>query len=225
MVLELNASDDRGIDVVRQQIKDFAQTQRLFSTGVKLIILDEADAMTSDAQFALRRVIEKYSKSTRFCLIGNYVSKIIPALQSRCTRFRFAPLAKEAIGSRLSYIIEKEGLSARVRPDGTAAILRLANGDMRKVLNVLQATASGFDEISAETVYACTGNPQPADVRAILDALLTSDFAGAYKGEEGVGVGDKGGGPERDDSASHTRSAFALTTPRASCPSSSRPQC
>ncbi|GMI10300.1 hypothetical protein TrRE_jg11793 [Triparma retinervis] len=88
MVLELNASDERGIDVVRNQIREFAGTRQLFSSGTKLILLDECDAMTSDAQFALRRIIEKYSTSTRFCLICNYVSKIIPALQSRCTRFR-----------------------------------------------------------------------------------------------------------------------------------------
>ena len=86
MVLELNASDDRGIDVVREQIKVFASTRNIFNAGVKLIILDEADAMTSDAQAALRRVIEKYTSNTRFCMICNYVNKIIPALQSRCTR-------------------------------------------------------------------------------------------------------------------------------------------
>ena len=85
MVLELNASDDRGIAVVRNQITSFAGTRKLFDSGVKLIILDEADALTKDAQAALRRVIEKFSKTTRFCLICNYVSKIIPAIQSRCT--------------------------------------------------------------------------------------------------------------------------------------------
>jgi replication factor C subunit 3/5 len=97
MTLELNASDDRGIDVVRNEIQAFASTMRFSSTGFKLIILDECDSMTKDAQFALRRIIEKYTKHTRFCLIGNYVSKVIPALQSRCTKFRFAPLGAEAV--------------------------------------------------------------------------------------------------------------------------------
>ena len=110
MVLELNASDERGIDVVRNQIKDFAGTRQLFSSGTKLIVLDECDAMTSDAQFALRRIIEKYTKNARFCLICNYVSKIIPALQSRCTRFRFAPLAKHQIKDRLDEV--RGGLSS-----------------------------------------------------------------------------------------------------------------
>ena len=99
---QLNASDDRGIDVVREQIKSFAGTRKLFSTGVKLIVLDEADNMTHDAQFALRRVIEKYTRNTRFCLICNYVSKIIPALQSRCTRFRFAPLNRGDMEARMA---------------------------------------------------------------------------------------------------------------------------
>ncbi|KAK9269953.1 hypothetical protein L1049_025526 [Liquidambar formosana] len=106
MILELNASDDRGIDVVRQQIQDFASTQS-FSFGpkssVKLVLLDEADAMTKDAQFALRRVIEKYTKNTRFALICNQVNKIIPALQSRCTRFRFAPLDAIHVTERLKH--------------------------------------------------------------------------------------------------------------------------
>jgi len=106
---QLNASDDRGIDVVREQIKSFAGTRKLFSTGVKLVILDEADAMTSDAQFALRRVIEKYTRTTRFCLLCNYVSKIIPALQSRCTRFRFGLLKRAQVEARLQEIVAKEG--------------------------------------------------------------------------------------------------------------------
>lgn len=181
MVLELNASDDRGIDVVREQIKDFAGTRKLFSTGVKLIILDEADAMTHDAQFALRRVIEKYTKNTRFCLIGNYVSKIIPALQSRCTKFRFSPLRKEQIEGKLRSIVDREGLSSRVSADGIEAILRLSNGDMRKVLNVLQATSSGFAEITTETVHACTGQPLPSDIQEIHYSLMNDDFEKAFE--------------------------------------------
>jgi replication factor C subunit 3/5 len=181
MVLELNASDDRGIDVVRDQIKDFAATQKLFSKGVKLIILDEADAMTNDAQFALRRVIEKFTKTTRFCLIGNYVSKIIPALQSRCTKFRFSPLKKEQIEGKLRSIVDREGLSSRVSADGIEAILRLSNGDMRKVLNVLQATASGFPEITSETVHACTGQPLPSDIQEIHYSLMNDDFEKAFE--------------------------------------------
>ena len=109
MVLELNASDDRGINIVRGQILDFASTRTIFKGGYKLIILDEADAMTNDAQNALRRIIEKYTENVRFCIICNYLSKIIPAIQSRCTRFRFAPLSPDQILPRLEHVVEAEG--------------------------------------------------------------------------------------------------------------------
>lgn len=108
MILELNASDDRGIDVVREQIKTFASTKTIFNLGVKLIILDEADSMTNIAQAALRRIIEQYSKNVRFFIICNYVSKILPAIQSRCTRFRFSPLEKQNILSFLQNVAQQE---------------------------------------------------------------------------------------------------------------------
>lgn len=106
--MQLNASDDRGIDVVREQIKQFAETRTLFAKGFKLIILDEADMMTQQAQAALRRVIEQYTKNVRFCIICNYVNKIIPAIQSRCTRFRFSPLPIVEVEKRLVGVIANE---------------------------------------------------------------------------------------------------------------------
>ncbi|MEM7616811.1 MAG: AAA family ATPase, partial [Pseudomonadota bacterium] len=138
MTLELNASDERGIGVVRNQIKEFAGTKSWYA-GVKLVILDEADMMTNDAQFALRRVIEKYTANTRFCLVCNYANKIIPALQSRCTKFRFAPLEPDQIRDRLDSIIQAESLVMPQR--ARDALLELGGGDMRRVLNILQATA------------------------------------------------------------------------------------
>jgi hypothetical protein len=105
---QLNASDDRGIDVVREQIKQFAETRTLFSKGYKLIVLDEADMMTQQAQAALRRVIEQYTRNVRFCIICNYVNKIAPAIQSRCTRFRFSPLPIEQVEMRLEHVIDAE---------------------------------------------------------------------------------------------------------------------
>ncbi len=181
MVLELNASDERGIDVVRNQIKEFAGTRQLFDkTGTKLILLDECDAMTSDAQFALRRIIEKYSKSTRFCLICNYVNKIIPALQSRCTRFRFAPLKTDQIEGRLKEVVLAENV--KTTPDGEKAILDLARGDMRRVMNLLQATAMGFPTVDASSVYLTSGAPLPADMSDILSRLLNDGFNQAYDG-------------------------------------------
>ncbi|CAI7757189.1 unnamed protein product, partial [Closterium sp. NIES-53] len=139
MCLELNASDERGIDVVRQQVQDFASTQSISfgaKAAVKLVVLDEADAMTKDAQFSLRRVIEKYTRSTRFCLICNHVSKIIPALQSRCTRFRFAPLSSADVTARLRHVIQEEGLD--VTDGALSAVVTLSAGDMRRALNILQ---------------------------------------------------------------------------------------
>jgi len=178
MTLELNASDERGIDVVRDKIKNFASTRIIFSSGFKLIILDEADAMTQAAQNALRRVIEKYSQNTRFCLICNYVSKIIPALQSRCTRFRFAPLQPTQIISRLKFVIEQEHV--KYTEDGLDAIMRLGAGDMRKCLNIMQSTWLAFAHITEKNVYLSTGNPLPEDIDAILNWLLNEPFEKTY---------------------------------------------
>lgn len=173
MVLELNASDDRGIGIVRGQILNFASTRTIFSGGFKLIILDEADAMTNDAQNALRRIIEKYTDNVRFCIICNYLSKIIPALQSRCTRFRFAPLSSEQILPRLEYVIEKEQLE--VTEDGKKALMDLSGGDMRKVLNVLQSTWMAFKNVSEDNVYTCVGHPLKKDIENIVYWLLNDE--------------------------------------------------
>jgi len=195
MTLELNASDARGIDVVRNEIKEFAGTRQLFSRGTKMIILDEADAMTSDAQFALRRIIEKFSRNARFCLICNYVSKIIPALQSRCTKFRFAPLAEKLIHGRLMEVVEKEGVE--IDKGGVDAILSLSGGDMRRVMNLLQSAYMNSVSISKEAsdsatsvlalttvtsraVYMTAGHPLPEDVEKICDNLLNSSFPDAF---------------------------------------------
>ena len=179
MALELNASDARGIDVIRNEIKEFAGTRQLFNKGVKLVILDEADAMTNDAQFALRRVIEKYTKNARFCLICNYVSKIIPALQSRCTRFRFAPLSRDQIRDRLVEVAQAE--KCNTTDDGIESILALSGGDMRRVLNLLQSTAMANDVVDAKSVYLTSGAPLPEDMRSILDLLFNSGFNNAYE--------------------------------------------
>lgn len=185
MVLELNASDDRGIGVVREQILNFASTKNALNftsnPKYKIVILDEADSMTRDAQNALRRVIEKYSENVRFCIICNYINKLIPAIQSRCTRFRFSYLRDDQIIERLNYIIEKEALSNRVTKDGKEALLTLAKGDMRKVLHVLQATSLSSDIIDEESVYTCVGHPLPNDIANVYHWLLNDDLPEAYK--------------------------------------------
>jgi replication factor C subunit 3/5 len=179
MVLELNASDDRGIDVVRDQIKEFAGTKKLFSSGVKLVILDEADAMTNDAQSALRRVVEKYTTNTRFCMICNYVNKIIPALQSRCTRFRFAPLRPEQIIGRLQDVVDAEHVE--ITEGGKTALLQLACGDLRRVLNLLQSAAMAYPQITEEAVYLTAGAAMPTVIEDTYQSLLNDDFDKAYK--------------------------------------------
>lgn len=180
MVLELNASDDRGIGIVRGPILNFASTRTIFGGGFKLIILDEADAMTNDAQNALRRIIEKYTDNVRFCIICNYLSKIIPALQSRCTRFRFAPLLSDQILPRLDYVVEKENLT--VSEDGKKALMDLSGGDMRKVLNVLQSTWMAFKNVTEDNVYTCVGHPLKKDIENIIYWLLNDDdFKDTYQ--------------------------------------------
>eukprot|EP01120_Amphizonella_sp_Union-15-10_P015230 TRINITY_DN7782_c0_g1_i2.p1 TRINITY_DN7782_c0_g1~~TRINITY_DN7782_c0_g1_i2.p1 ORF type:complete len:281 (-),score=47.33 TRINITY_DN7782_c0_g1_i2:5-847(-) len=167
MILELNASDVRGIDDVRETIKDFASTKKIFSQGVKIVVLDEADHMTNDAQAALRRIIERYTKSTRFCLICNHINRITPAIQSRCMRFRFAPLKDDQVRLRLSEIAKQEGV--KITADGLEALIKLGTGDMRRSINILQSTSMAYDIVNEMNVYLCTGNPLPNDIRLILD--------------------------------------------------------
>ncbi|MCO5598639.1 hypothetical protein L7F22_052736 [Adiantum nelumboides] len=180
-VLELNASDDRGIEVVREQIKSFASTRNVFSNqgGFKLIVLDEADAMTTAAQGALRRVIEQYTRNVRFCIICNYVNKIIPAIQSRCTKFRFNPLELDQVEGRLQVVIDQE--KCNLTQDGKTALIKLSRGDMRRALNILQACHAAYDRIDETAVYNCTGNPHPADIEKIVETMMQSEFTTAYK--------------------------------------------
>lgn len=180
MVLELNASDDRGIDVVRNQIKTFASTRQIFSQGFKLIILDEADAMTAVAQNSLRRIIEKYTKNTRFCILANYAHKLNPALLSRCTRFRFNPISLEGIKQQIDKVILKEDIT--IEYAAVQALLKLSKGDMRRALNVLQACKAGVQgesnsEIDQNMIYECIGAPHPQDIETILDSILKDSWS------------------------------------------------
>lgn len=130
--------------------------------------------MTLAAQNALRRVIEKYTKNVRFCIICNYVNKISPAIQSRCTRFRFQPLASKEIYSRLNYVIEKENINISER--GKIALVNLTHGDMRKGLNILQACHAAYDFIDEDEIYNCLGNPHPEIIELMTKSILNDDF-------------------------------------------------
>lgn len=199
MILELNASDDRGIDVVRDQIKMFASTRQMFggpnSELFKLIVLDEADAMTNAAQNALRRIIEKYSQHTRFCILANYTHKLNPALISRCTRFRFSKVDDAAAHKFLETVIANEHV--KISPAALDALVKQSNGDMRRNLNVLQACAARCDgEIQPADIFECVGSPDPQDIETMVHSLLTDDWAQCYplvnkiKQEKGLALAD-----------------------------------
>ncbi len=172
--LELNASDERGIDVVRGKIKEFARTSPITGTGFKIIFLDEADALTSDAQAALRRTMERYSRICRFILSCNYSSKIIDPIQSRCAVFRFRPLHKDAVIDFLKKIMKTEKIN--ITDEALEALVHVAEGDMRKAVNSLQVAASLGEEINIDVVYQTTGTAKPDEVRSLLETALSGDF-------------------------------------------------
>ena len=174
---ELNASDERGINVVRTKIKEYARTAAPNDVGFKIIFLDEADALTPDAQAALRRTMEKYSRTCRFILSCNYSSKIIEPIQSRCAIFRFKPLPAEAIKRRLKQIAESEGKS--VEDNALEAIVYVSNGDMRRAINILQMSAAISDKIDEDTVYKATGLAKREDVENLVKTALKGNFMDA----------------------------------------------
>ncbi|PSQ64377.1 MAG: replication factor C small subunit [Halobacteriales archaeon SW_9_67_24] len=174
--LELNASDERGIDVVRDRIKDFARTS-FGGYDYRIIFLDEADALTSDAQSALRRTMEQFANNTRFVLSCNYSSQIIDPIQSRCAVFRFGPLAEEAVGEYVNQVATREGIE--VTESGVDALVYAADGDMRKALNGLQAAATTGQTVDEEAVYAITATARPEAIEAMVESALSGDFTAA----------------------------------------------
>ena len=175
--IELNASDERGIDVVRGKIKEFARTAPLGRAEFKIIFMDEADALTSDAQAALRRTMEKFSKICRFILSCNYSSKIIDPIQSRCAVFRFKPLSKEDVSEFLGMIVKNEGI--QIDDDAMEALIHVARGDMRRAVNSLQVAAAQGDKIDIDTIYQTTGLANPEEVKKMLETALSGNFIGA----------------------------------------------
>jgi replication factor C small subunit len=174
--LELNASDERGIDVVRDRIKNFARSS-FGSYDYRVIFLDEADSLTSDAQSALRRTMEQFSDNTRFILSCNYSSQIIDPIQSRCAVFRFAPLSDEAVASQIEEIADAEGIE--LTEEGLDALVYAADGDMRRAINSLQAAATTGEVVDAEAVYTITSTARPEEIEEMVRAAIDGDFAGA----------------------------------------------
>jgi len=172
-ILSLNASDQRGIDVIRGEIKDFAKTIPLNNVH-KLIILDEADALTKDAQNALRRTMEMYSSTTRFCLIANYPSKIIDPIKSRCAIFYFKPLGEDCIASIINDIAGKEHL--KIDNESIEILCKISEGDARKVQNIMQGCAAISNAINKNTINQIISIAAPKDVRDILNLAINKNF-------------------------------------------------
>ncbi len=173
-IMELNASDERGINVVREKIKNFARIRTLGEIPFKILILDEADQMTSEAQHALRRTMERYTESCRFILICNYSGRIIEPIQSRCAIFRFTPLSESEIAERIKHIAQEE--AARIDDTGVKGILEISNGDLRRAINILQTAAAQSEEITDQIVYSITGRAHPPKVREMLNLALDRRF-------------------------------------------------
>jgi replication factor C small subunit len=175
-VLELNASDERGINVIREKVKEFARSRAPEGIPFKIVLLDEADNMTSDAQQALRRLMELYTASTRFILLANYPSKIIDPIQSRCAFFRFTPLSRDDVVGRLRYIAEREAVE--YDDEALDTIYEISEGDMRKAINILQAAAA-MGRVTVEAVFKVVGMARPREVREMIKLALSGDFTKA----------------------------------------------
>ncbi|MFP4568028.1 MAG: replication factor C small subunit [Candidatus Woesearchaeota archaeon] len=177
--LELNASDERGIDVVRQKVKDFARTKSIGDVPFKIIYLDESDALTKEAQQALRRTMENYTQTTRFILSCNYSSKILDPIQSRCAVFKFKPIPKEEIFEIIDKIAKREALNITI--DAKEALYQVSGGDCRKLENIMQSTASLTKEITEDSIYSVASFAEPKDIQKILELCTEQKFLDARK--------------------------------------------
>ena len=177
--LELNASDERGIDVIRNKVKDFARTRAIGDVPFKIILLDECDALTKEAQQALRRTMENYTQTCRFILNCNYSSKIIDPIQSRCAIFKFRPLEKADVKSIIEHISKEESL--KIDQKAEEALFEVSDGDCRRVENILQSCAVLDKHVSEEMIFSLASVAKPKEVREILELALSNKFVDARK--------------------------------------------
>ncbi len=175
--LELNASDERGIDVVRTKVKDFARTRPIGSVPFKIIYLDESDALTREAQQALRRTMEMYTKTARFILSCNYSSKIIDPIQSRCAVFHFRQLKKEDIFAIIDIIAKQENIT--INDAAKEALYEVSGGDCRKLENIMQSCAVLEKNITGKIIYEVASAARPEEVKAAMELALKNNFMGA----------------------------------------------
>ncbi len=175
--LELNASDERGIDVVRNKVKDFARTRAIGDVPFKIIFLDECDALTREAQQSLRRTMENYTSTCRFILSCNYSSKIIDPIQSRCAMFRFKPLEKEQLFSIIDTIAKNEHL--KIDSKAKEALYVISEGDARKTENILQSAAAVETHITEDVIYSMASVAKPKEVKEALELAIQNKFVEA----------------------------------------------
>ncbi len=175
--LELNASDERGIDIIRNKVKDFARTRAIGNVPFKIIYLDESDALTKEAQQALRRTMENYTHTCRFIISCNYSSKIIDPIQSRCTMFRFKPLEKKDIFHIIDLIAKEEKL--KIDNKAKEALFEVSNGDCRRVENILQSCAAISDKITEDAVFSLAAVAKPEKIKEIIEIALKGNFIAA----------------------------------------------
>ena len=175
--LELNASDERGIDIIRNKVKDFARTRAIGNVPFKIIYLDECDALTREAQQALRRTMENYTQTCRFILSANYSSKIIDPIQSRCAMFRFKPLEKKEIFAVIEKIEKDEDI--KINEKAKEALFNISEGDARKINNVLQSSAAISKDINEEVIYSMASVAKPKEVDEVLKLALQNKFIDA----------------------------------------------
>lgn len=178
-LLELNASDERGIDIIRSKVKDFARTRAIGDVPFKIIYLDECDALTREAQQALRRTMENYTQTCRFILSCNYSSKIIDPIQSRCSVFRFKPLAKEEMFEIIEKIAASEGL--KIDDRAKDAVFEVSGGDCRRAENILQAASAAGSHITEESIFSMASVARPKEIKELLETAVKGDFLGARK--------------------------------------------
>jgi len=173
-ILELNASDSRGIDVIRSEVKNFAKTKPIGGVPFKICILDEADALTKEAQQALRRTMEKYSSTCRFCVLANYGSKIVEPIQSMCAIFRFRPLTKQDVKKIVERVAKQEKL--KIQENAYDYLFDVSQGDVRRLLNILQSAASISKNITVDNIKEIVSEVEVKDVKQILELALKGDF-------------------------------------------------
>ncbi len=178
-ILELNASDERGIDVIRNQVKDFARSKAIDDVPFKIIYLDECDALTKEAQQALRRTMENYASNTRFILSCNYSSKIISPIQSRCAVFRYKPLSKEVLIEIIKKVAKEEKL--KISTNALDFIYTASEGDCRKAENILQAVSAISKEVDEKVIEGVVSFAEPSEINGVVKLALNGDFEQAKK--------------------------------------------